>query len=233
MKFIDKKQLQGLRNDAMKELYSFQKSLTMQIKHSIPSRYTSFEAFNPDYKDAASLSNLGIEVDAQNKNGETALVLACKANNTKMAKFLIYSKADVNIKDKDDLDALYYATQNNNYNIVKSLVLSDCNLETTDNYGCTPLVNAIENVNYKMIKLLIKYGANVNPESYNSALSIALKSHQYDAAKLLVDAGAKLHEAEVNEKMLFTLGRFTQMFDIDNLDFVSKDSKSKKEHTFE
>ena len=67
------------------------------------------------------------DIDAENSNQNTALIIASKENNTEFALKLIQNNADVLVKNNEEKDALYYSAKNNNvvlfnklFNIIKN-----------------------------------------------------------------------------------------------------------------
>ena len=60
-------------------------------------------------------------INLRNKQGETALILACKHNNTKLALQLIANHPELDFEDKDHNTALSIARKNNNEEIVHAI----------------------------------------------------------------------------------------------------------------
>ena len=67
--------------------------------------------------------NGNISLDIQDENGRTALIDACRTNNTEIAKILIENKANLDIQDKYGWTALMYACCDNNDTEIVSYML--------------------------------------------------------------------------------------------------------------
>lgn len=68
-------------------------------------------------------------IDAQDEDMNTPLILACKNNNTEKAKLLIKSGADIRLKDHRGLTALFYAQENKNERLVSLLLIKTSDIE--------------------------------------------------------------------------------------------------------
>lgn len=63
----------------------------------------------------------GANINLQNKDGETALIVAIKNKQTQAVKYLIEKGADVNLRTKDNINALYIAEKAKNTEAVELL----------------------------------------------------------------------------------------------------------------
>ena len=63
----------------------------------------------------------GLDVNAQDRHGRTALMYAAHYDNLSVSKFLIDNGADVTILDNDNKNALYWASMHRNLNIMNLL----------------------------------------------------------------------------------------------------------------
>lgn len=155
----------------------------------------------------------GADVNAQDTDGNSPLLLACQNqnnNNLKLVKLLIASGADVNKQNKQGKTALLVADQ---LNIIKLLLENGANIHHEDSIKdktgqCPPLIDAVlateyypSSQNIKLIKLLLDYGANPNLQWKNSgetALHIAAFYGLTNVAKLLIKQGADLDIQQYN-----------------------------------
>lgn len=64
-------------------------------------------------------------------NGETALSIACKRNNTELVTFLLANRADANHQNFVNQNCMFFAVRNNNPEIVKKLLLHRAETEMT------------------------------------------------------------------------------------------------------
>ncbi len=99
----------------------------------------------------------GAQVDLQNKNKSSALLLASENGRAEVAKILLESGAQVDLQGNDGWSALLVASQNGHDEVVKILLefMAQVNLE--NRIGLCPLIVAIQNAD--MVKLLIENGA--------------------------------------------------------------------------
>lgn len=97
----------------------------------------------------------GVDIDVQNKNGYTALMLASwdsnKSSNIETVQLLIQSGANLDIQNKNGYTALMIASRFSN---------TSSNLET--------------------VKLLIQSGANLDIQNKNGSTAISILKQKYD-----------------------------------------------------
>jgi serine/threonine protein kinase len=130
----------------------------------------------------------GADINAKNKNGSTALLLAVKNQNYEIVELLIAKGADINARDNDNKRPLMEV---DNLAIAKLLVSKGADINTRDNYGNTPLMTVD---NSEILKLLINHGADVNfknKEGRTPLMSVNISK----IAELLIE-----HGADVNAK---------------------------------
>jgi len=133
-----------------------------------------------------------INVNLQDYNGYTALILATSINNIEIVKLLLQREdIAVNSETFDDNTALMFAIKNNNIEIVKLLLKREdiaVNLQTSNGY--TALMVAIEIVNnIAIVKLLLlREDLNLNLKNANgyTALMIAIEDNNIEKVKLLL-----------------------------------------------
>ena len=102
-------------------------------------------------------------VNAQNKNGETALH---RASSPEVVNELILSGADPNYttKGRDKRTPLYDALVKGNRDKAMTLILSGAEVNTRHKDGYSPLKWAIEHDDYELVFYLIQAGAKVHPK---------------------------------------------------------------------
>ena len=134
--------------------------------------------------------SLGVDVNVQNRDGETALHLAIKEGQQDLVQALLNAGADANISNNEDFDALGLAIAlenaepNKDYESIIKLIaeatlidaasadpenlpevercLAHCkNIEIKDEYGLTALLAASWVGNLGTVKLLLKKGADI------------------------------------------------------------------------
>lgn len=103
-----------------------------------------------------------INVDIQNKHGETALMLALAEDNIIISNIMtnsLISKSNLNITDNENCTVVMHATFCNRTKYFKKLI-TNINIDVQDNDGFTALMYACEDNNINFIKILIKKGCN-------------------------------------------------------------------------
>ncbi|MFQ5645341.1 MAG: ankyrin repeat domain-containing protein [bacterium] len=96
------------------------------------------------------------DVNAQNKLGETALILAAEGH-IKIMRVLLSKGADPNARSKDGTTPLMRAADKGSLYIVKLLLEHGADVNTRDHKGRTPLWFAQKKQKKEIIKLLEQY----------------------------------------------------------------------------
>ena len=140
-----------------------------------------FEAVkNKDIKEVITLIEEGVDVNAKEKDGWTALMYAA-GGSLNIVKLLIESGANVNMKDENGWTALMEAAKHDFDTVIPKLLIkkgANVNEKTTDSW--TALMIAAEEYSYNVIKLLIEKGANLN-----IALTLAKEIEEEEIIELL------------------------------------------------
>lgn len=113
------------------------------------------------------LMELGADVNAKDKNGESVLYKAIYQNwSNNLVKTLLKYGAQVNVQGRAGcLLVVALRSQNKNLPLIKLLLEHHANLDGVDKYDTNkPLRNAMWNRDY--MKLLIKYGVLQNADTY-------------------------------------------------------------------
>lgn len=123
-----------------------------------------------------SVELLVCDIDLQNSNGETALIVASKDLDFGIVDLLIKKGANLNIQCSAGKTALLYAAQNGDNDFVELLKNSDLNIQ--DEKGNTALMNAAINGFSRIVSKLLQYGADKHKENNaeNSAEDMAIFS---------------------------------------------------------
>jgi len=131
-----------------------------------------------------------------NKIADEALIKAIKHNNIKAAEKAISLHANVESKKMGSHSLLTFAAQKNYYEIVKLLIDNGASANKMD-ARTYPLHRAADKTgkkksSLKIIKFLIQNNANINvlDKNNHSALSLAVKTDNYDVATFLIENGA-------------------------------------------
>jgi ankyrin repeat protein len=152
--------------------------------------------------DTAAVEQLlqqGADINAQDRFGNTALIMAVQFDKVEMVKLLLRKGADPNGAGGG---ALLTAIDGDKLEIVKLLLEGGANVDVVENTGTTPLIEAVQRNNSAMVKLLLNKGANPNVRNKNGCSALYMAAGQDDAefVRLLLDHGADINEANVAQE---------------------------------
>jgi ankyrin repeat protein len=135
----------------------------------------------------------GANVNAVNRDGQTALMLA-SYGHLEIVKALIAAGANVNARNNEGETALMLASR------------------AIRDYGDTPLMIASRYTRLEIVKALIAAGANVNAVKWggDTALKVAISNYgNLESVKALIAAGANVNAANnEGETALMSASRF-------------------------
>lgn len=156
--------------------------------------------------DAAQVKVLlssGVNIEARDRDGRTALLLATHGNHVEAARLLIAAGADVNAKDSISDTPFLYAGAEGRNEILKMALGAGADLASTNRYGGTALIPAAHHGHPETVKILL--GTKIKIDHINRLgwtalieaviLSDGGKIHT-EIVKLLVDAGANVNIAD-------------------------------------
>ena len=92
--------------------------------------------------------------------GSTALHIASRDGDVKIASDLIESGANINSQDETLKSPLHYASSEGHHQVAKLLLEYGCKLNLQNAHGETPLFEAVENKRTEVVGLLLKFKAN-------------------------------------------------------------------------
>ena len=128
--------------------------------HDISLLHTAAE--HGDVKTIERLYRRGVNINARNENGETALFLAALYNQKRALTELRRFRANVHIPDKLGQTPLFIAATENLVETIKVLVTFGACVNAANTYGCTPIYGAAMNGCMEAIQLLHELGANLD-----------------------------------------------------------------------
>jgi len=140
----------------------------------------------------------GADVNAQDKDGWTSLIVAAWAGNIDCVKYLVSKGADLEAKRKDGRTALLIAEVN--LDCVRYLVSKGANMNAPDWRGYTLLLSAVHDAcaagtgvgsMLDCAKFLISKGADVNAKACNGDTALSLAQGHPGIIAILKAAGAK------------------------------------------
>ncbi len=165
--------------------------LTGLLLAAMPVTAVNINIFNAaafgDVEAAKSYISSGGDVNAQNDDGWTPLMLAVNADEAEMVQLLLAAKADVNIKNHQGETSVSRDIEGSGASAhgVYAVGAKEGDIRIFDN-GSTALMIAATKGLAHMVKLLIAAKADVNVVSDvgNTALMAAIDSWEYEKGKL-------------------------------------------------
>ncbi|MDT7042205.1 ankyrin repeat domain-containing protein [Candidatus Nitronereus thalassa] len=156
--------------------------------------------------DLATIRNLvkqGINVNAQDARGRTALLVAVEGHYFESAKVLLKAGADVNVQDDKKDSPLLLAGAEGTVDIMRLILQAKPDFSLYNRFGGTPLIPAAERGHVDMVKLLVNTKVDINHVNHLGwtalleaiVLSDGGPRHQ-KIVQILVDAGADVHIAD-------------------------------------
>jgi len=138
--------------------------------------------------------NAGVDVNAQNTDGETPLLEATYGGHKNIVELLISKGADVNMKDDLGFTPVQWAAREGHKEIVELLISKGANLNARDRLiGATTLHYAAVNGHKEIVKILIKNAADFNSKDMagQTPLNFAIDEGMDEIADLLRKHGGK------------------------------------------
>ena len=133
------------------------------------------------------------DVNAANKDGDTALMIAAEKGLTDIVKRLLETGANVYARDKNQCTPLMCS---GNAEIAKLLIDAGAEVDAKDDMGATALILMAGGGYSNVVKCLIDAGAKINAKITSTgitALMNAVGNGHNDAAKCLINAGADVN----------------------------------------
>ena len=146
----------------------------------------------------------GAQIDAQNKKGDTALLLAAYNGYVNVVRILLSAGANVDITGFDGATSLMWASNKGYADVVKVILSHTANVDTPLNphvnspsivgtrSGDTALMLAAKGGHYKIVQLLLQHGADVNATNIDceNAIMYSKRAEHNSIAVLLTQQGA-------------------------------------------
>ncbi|XP_055838336.1 ankyrin-1-like [Episyrphus balteatus] len=139
------------------------------------------------------------------ENGISPLHAAVQYGSSRVTEKLLQSGAHVNIisTNIEGNTPLHYATVCGDLTTVKLLLKNGACVHSKTVEGLTPFHTACQNGNVKVIKLLLSKNADINSRTLCNMftpLYFAIENSHREAAKFLMDHGAKINDKSDNKK---------------------------------
>ncbi len=129
----------------------------------------------------------GADLDAQNRNGQTVLILAISGRQVEVAKDLIKRGADIHKETRDGATALHYAGYYDNPDIARLLIDNGAELTKENQSGQQPIWRSGPDV----LKILATEGVDVNQRDKNGE-TMLMQVDMPAEINMLLDLGADI-----------------------------------------
>ena len=147
-----------------------------------------------DIETVRSLLKQGVDVNAAEGDGMTALHWAAFTDNVEIAEMLIYAGANVEAGTRlNAIKPLFMAAQNGSRPLVETLLAGGADPNATMSTGTTPLMMAAASGSVEAVKALLDAGAEPDAKESaqgQTALMFAASFDRDEAIKVLVEGGA-------------------------------------------
>ena len=137
------------------------------------------------------------EVDSKNRNKETPLRLAFKANYHHIIKCLLAAGADLEAINIEGQTILHWAARTGKINMVHHLICKlNVNMEAKDRYNHTPIQVAMNFDKFHVVWALMQLGADLGDIDKNDLIVKASIMGHNGAVRKLVASGVNLNHRD-------------------------------------
>ncbi len=145
------------------------------------------------------LVSKGLDVNAQDDNGVTPLMIAADAGSSEKVQYLLSKGADPFAKNKSGETLLYYAAGGGLDWFVEDLIAAKIDPNASTQTGWTPLHSAASSGNKNVVEILMSKGADVKAKTNRgyTLIHLAIERHYTDLVQFLIQNGG-----DVNAKWL-------------------------------
>ncbi|WP_420873224.1 ankyrin repeat domain-containing protein [Paraburkholderia kururiensis] len=141
---------------------------------------------------AALVANPKTNIEAQDKAGENAMMLAALNGDLDLVKLLIAKGAEVN---KKGWAPLHYAAANGHDDVVKLLLDQSAYVDAGSPNGTTPLMMAARGNHISTVKLLLDNGADLNVKNQLGLTALDFAKH-YKAPDVVEGLTARIAQTQ-------------------------------------
>jgi len=150
----------------------------------------------------------GANPDVEDKEGQTALMIASVGGYGDVVETLVKHKADVNKKHQQSgITALMLAAAYDHPDVVRILLDNGAQIDAKDDSGWTALIHAASYGHSDTVRTLLNRGADANAKNSDShtALSFAALEGHTDTVKALLDGGSAIDSKDDNGRTALML----------------------------
>ena len=149
-----------------------------------------------------TIMNHGADVNATNKNNETALMLACEKGSKEAINVLLSAGADPSIAKADGDTGLHYAVYGDcNKEVLQSILRHGVDVNATNKKNVAALMIACHKGNTDSIDTLLNAGADLNIPDCKGAMCIhhaVVNSCSKDVLQTIVNHGSDVNATNAN-----------------------------------
>ncbi|MCY4176966.1 MAG: ankyrin repeat domain-containing protein, partial [Endozoicomonadaceae bacterium] len=145
-----------------------------------------------------SLIKSGVNINAQDKWGNTALMCAVTTQQIEIIRPFVENKADINIQNKNGVTALMCAAEGGSTEIVKRLLNRNADTNIQNDDGDTALICAAKCKSAEAVKLLLDNGADANAKDQHGSTALIYAAEKQstestEIVKILLENGANIN----------------------------------------
>jgi hypothetical protein len=135
----------------------------------------------------------GADLEARDRDGDTALHLAAIQASPAVIAALITAGADPNVRSTDGQTPLFHAAEHGNLPALQALLAADADVNACDKDSHTPLFYAIDQGHRAVVEALLAAGADlaVRDKDGDTPLDLAISLKRGDIADLLRAKGGR------------------------------------------
>jgi ankyrin repeat protein len=144
---------------------------------------------------ARNLLGHGANINSQNDDGDTAVMLAVSRNHVVTVQFLLEYGADTSLQNAQGECAVHIAAQFGHMESLELIMGSSTSLDVNDNKGNTPLTYAIANKDVITVEKLLNSGASADYSSKSGRppLIEAVEFENEEIIQVLLSHGANVN----------------------------------------
>ncbi len=154
-----------------------------------------------DRKEVEELVDFGVDINAKDWKGWTALIYASRLGYADMVRMLLYEGAEVNVKGNNGFTALLYAPHGGDIDIARMLLEKGADINAKTIGGYTALMNASQAGQVDMVRMLLDEGADVNVKTGYGFTALIYASQRGDSdigiVRMLLDEGADVNVQDI------------------------------------
>jgi ankyrin repeat protein len=143
---------------------------------------------NGDVRKVREFISADVDINAEDDDGDTALLIACWRGNKEIVELLLENGADVNYEtDAYFYTALMNASGHGHAEIVRLLLNHGAKVNAEDDWQLTSLMRAAESGHLEVVRLLLEHGADASlrDDRGKTALELAEESGHSEVAEFI------------------------------------------------